>query len=189
MMRRIHVSLILTGITLLLLTAVTPLQADTGGTAEGLWKYTPYTKSERLDDCNKILTTFEDGVWSGTFDGLSTEDGKVIVHCSGWWSFFAIVTFEEVTVEGKSGGLFMSVRGSRPDATSDWCGFWVIVDGTGELEDLSGHGSWWGPGAPAEGVQGDIHYEGKVKWSAKPESQIEFGTCEAKSDHTEHGDN
>jgi hypothetical protein len=188
-MRKMHVALLIAGSVALLLAFSTPLQAGSSSTAKGLWQYTPFTKNERLDDCNKVLTTFEDGVWSGTFDGLSTEDGKVIIHCSGWWSFFAIVTFEEVTVEGKTGGLFMSVKGSKPDETSDWCGFWVIVDGTRELESLRGHGSWWGPGAPAPEVQGDIYYEGEVKWSAEPQSQIEIGMCEAKSDRGEDDNN
>ena len=68
-MRRMRVALFIAGIVALLLAFTTPLQAGSSGTAEGLWQYTPFTKNERLDDCNKILTTFENGVWSGTFDG------------------------------------------------------------------------------------------------------------------------
>lgn len=129
--------------------------------AEGLWRYQPFITGVRVSDCNTFLTTFENGVWTGTFEGTSTEDGKVVIHCSGSWSFKASVSFEG-TVEGKSGTLEMSVVGKKPDALADWEGKWVILSGTDKLESLRGQGTWWGPGAPAPEVWGDIYYLGSV---------------------------
>lgn len=127
--------------------------------AEGLWQYQPFILGAKLADCNTFLTTFENGLWTGTFEGTSTEDGKVVIHCNGAWSFNAIVSFEG-SVAGKSGTLKMSVVGKRPNAFSDWEGKSVILSGTGELAQLRGQGIWWGPGAAAEGEWGDIYYEG-----------------------------
>jgi hypothetical protein len=142
-----------------------PVQAGPPEEAEGLWQYQPFILDQKVAGCNTFLTTFENGVWSGTFEGTSTEDGKVVIHCSGAWSFNAIVTFDAVTVDGKSGTLEMSVVGKRPDGTSDWAGKWVILSGTGELANLHGQGTWWGPGAPAPGQWGDIYYGGQVHFA------------------------
>ena len=150
--------------TVLLAVLVAPASALAGPPedADGLWQYQPFILASREAGCNTFLTTFENGLWTGTFEGTSTEDGKVVIHCNGHWSFNAIVSFSEVEVDGQEGTLEMSVNGSRPDATSDWSGRWVITSGTGELSNLRGQGPWWGPGAPAPGLWGDIHYAGKV---------------------------
>jgi hypothetical protein len=154
----------LTLLTLLVILSVLSVPALAGPPtdAEGVWKYTPYTVSVRVADGNTFIESFEDGEWTGTFEGISTEDGHVVIHRSGFWSFRAIVSFSEVTVDGKSGTLEMSVVGDRPDGLSDWEGKWVILSGTGELASLRGQGTWWGPGAPGEGEQGDIYYAGRI---------------------------
>ena len=135
-------------------------------TAGGLWQYQPFILEARTAGCNMFLHTFENGLWTGTFEGTSTEDGKVVVHCSGAWSFNAIVSFEG-EVDGKVGTLTMSVGGSAPDEFTDWQGRWVILSGTGELANLRGQGTWWGPGAPDVGLWGDIYYGGKVHFEPK----------------------
>ena len=127
--------------------------------AEGLWQYQPFILEVKEAGCNTFLTTFENGLWTGTFEGTSTEDGKVVIHCNGAWSFNAIVSFEG-SVAGKSGTMTMSVVGTRPDGLADWEGKSVILNGTGDLANLRGQGTWWGPGAPAPEVWGDIYYEG-----------------------------
>jgi hypothetical protein len=155
-------SLALLTVVVLLSALLMSAQAGPPTTAEGLWQYQPFIESARMAGCNTFLDTFENGMWTGTFVGTSTEDGKVVVHCSGFWSFNAIVTFSEVTVEGHSGTLVMSVEGSAPDAVSDWHGRWVILRGTDELATLRGQGTWWGPGAPDVGLWGDIYYGGNI---------------------------
>jgi len=139
-----------------------PVSAGPPDNAEGLWQYQPFILGAEEAGCNTFLTTFENGMWTGTFEGASTEDGKVVIYCSGAWSFNAIVSFSEVSVNGKEGTLKMSVVGSTPDAFTDWEGKWVIISGTGELANLRGQGIWWGPGAPDVGLWGDIYYSGDV---------------------------
>lgn len=129
--------------------------------AEGLWEYQPFIEDMRFADGNTFLETFENGKWSGTFSGTSTEDGKVVIHSSGAWSFRGIVSFEG-DVNGRSGTLTMHVVGTRPDAFTDWTGKWVILSGTDDLATLRGQGTWWGPGAPDVGLWGDIYYSGKI---------------------------
>jgi len=138
------------------------VQAGPPATAEGLWQYIPTIESSRTAGCNTFLETVEDGWWTGTFVGTSTEDGKVVIHCSGDWSFNAIVSYTGA-VNGYTGTLKMSVEGSlRPEESSDWHGRWVILSGTDGLATLRGQGTWWGPGSPGPGEPGDIYYEGNV---------------------------
>jgi hypothetical protein len=138
-----------------------PVQAGPPEGASGLWQYKPYILEAREAGGNTFLKTFEEGLWTGTFHGTSTEDGKVVIHRTGAWSFNAIVSFQG-EVHGKSGTLEMSVVGKAPDGTSDWQGKWVILSGTGELATLRGQGTWWGPGAPEPETWGDIYYAGKI---------------------------
>jgi hypothetical protein len=159
-MKKMHVLALATLSIIVLLIAVTlPVQAGPPQNASGLWQYQPFIMEAREAGCNTFLTTFENGLWTGTFEGTSTEDGKVVIHCNGSWSFNAIVTFEG-KVDGREGTLEMSVNGSRPDETADWFGRWVITDGTDGLKNLRGQGTWWGPGAPAPEEWGDIYYGG-----------------------------
>jgi hypothetical protein len=37
--------------------------------AEGLWRYQPFILGVKEAGCNTFLTTFENGEWSGTFEG------------------------------------------------------------------------------------------------------------------------
>lgn len=145
----------------LLVTLSVPAYAGPSENAEGLWQYQPFIEEMRFAGGNIFLETFENGSWSGTFTGTSTEDGKVVIHSSGTWSFKGIVSFEG-EVNGKSGKLTMRAVGSRPDAFTDWTGKWVILSGTDDLITLRGQGTWWGPGAPAPGEWGDIYYSGNV---------------------------
>lgn len=139
-----------------------PAQAGEKIVAGGLWQYTPTILGVRIAGGNTFVDTSEEGIWTGTFEGASTEDGHMVIHSSGFRSFRATVTFSQVTVDGKSGTLKMSAVGKKLSPEQDWEGRWVITGGTGDLAGLRGQGTWWGPGAPAPGVQGDIYYDGEI---------------------------
>jgi type II secretory pathway pseudopilin PulG len=145
----------------LVATLAVPAFAKQSEHAEGLWQYQPFIDEVRLADGNTFLKTHENGKWTGTFSGKSTEDGKVVIHSSGAWSFKGTVSFEGV-VNGKTGTLTMLAVGSRPDENTDWTGKWVILSGTGDLANLRGQGTWSGPGAPAPEQWGDIYYAGDI---------------------------
>ncbi len=166
-MKKISLLLITILIVALLIMLSVPAHASPPSTAEGLWQYTTYILKAREAGCNTFLTTFEKSVWTGTFEGTSTEDGRVVIHCNGRWSFKAIVTFDQVTVKDESGAdrsgtLEMSAVGSRPDGSAEWFGQWVITNGTDGLKNLRGQGNFWGPGAPAPEEWGDIYYSGNI---------------------------
>jgi len=153
----------LTLITVFMVLSMLSIAAHAGPptTAEGLWQYKPTIVDVRVAGGNTFLSTTEEGIWTGTFEGDSTEDGTVVIHSLGFWSFNAIVSFQG-EVNGKSGTLEMSVVGSRPDVFADWQGKWVILSGTGDLATLHGQGTWWGPGSLGEGHWGDIYYSGNI---------------------------
>lgn len=144
-----------------------PVQAGPPSGAGGLWQYQPFIDEVRFADGNTFLKTHENGIWTGTFSGTSTEDGNVVIYSSGAWSFRGTVSFAG-EVDGRSGNLTMQVEGKRPDAFTDWSGKWVILNGTDDLANLHGQGTWWGPGAPAPGEWGDIFYSGEIHFSPEP---------------------
>jgi hypothetical protein len=161
-MKKRSMMFLITVLTVALLSTLSvPVNAGPPEHSEGLWQYQPFIVGVKVADCNTFLTTFENGMWTGTFEGTSTEDGKVVIHCSGAWSFKGIVSFEG-KVNGKIGTLTMRAVGTRPDSLTDWTGKWVIISGTGDLANLRGQGTWWGPGAPAPEVWGDIYYSGEI---------------------------
>lgn len=154
---------VLTLLTMIMILSIlsTPALAGPPTDVVGLWQYKPTLLDMWFADGNTFLHTVEEGIWTGGFEGVSTEDGLVVIHSSGLWSFNAMVSFVG-TVDGKSGTMEMSVNGTRPDESSDWAGRWVILSGTDELANLRGQGKWWGPGAPDLGEWGDIYYSGKM---------------------------
>jgi len=159
-MKRLLLTLLTLAVMLSMLSV--PALAGPSTAAEGVWQYKPTIEDVRMADGNMFLETSEEGLWTGTFEGESTEDGHVVVYRTGSWSFRGTVSFSQVTVDGASGTLEMTVVGSRPDAVTDWQGRWVILSGTGDLATLRGQGTWWGPGAPDVGQWGDIYYEGQI---------------------------
>ena len=122
--------------------------------AAGMWLYFPYgvvpgAPPPKVVGGDTFVPSYEEGLWTGTFDGISTEIGQVVIHSSGSVSFNSTITLE-VSVEGQSGTLVMEVAGTGPDMVgSSWTGKWVLLSGTGALADVRGHGDWWGPGYSA----------------------------------------
>lgn len=155
---------IIIGVTVLLSALSVAALAGPPTHVEGLWQYSPTIVDLRMADGNTFLTTTEEGIWTGNIEGESREEGKVVIHSTGAWSFRGTVFFEG-NVNGKEGTIEMHVVGKRPDELTEWQGKWTITVGTGELASLTGQGIWWGPGAAGPGSWGDIYYEGKVKFT------------------------
>jgi hypothetical protein len=143
---------------------------------EGVWCYA-LTKADyyKFPGGNIFQDLDDNGFWIGTFFGESVDDGRLIIHPSGYIIFKSSVTFESVEVNGKTGGLEMVVNGWIPVGApySESVGTWVITKSIGGLKGLHGLGTWHGVPEPASelgcgdaypfGVpyEGSIHFENK----------------------------
>ena len=141
-----------------LIFSASPVYAGPPDVAEGVWKYYIYEEYYKIAGGTTFITTYDYGVLTGTFEGESTEVGTVVIHSNGKASFNALLTFTG-EVNGKSGTFKMSVVG-RAILGEDWTGQWVILSGTGDLSNLRGEGTWYGPGAGGSFKWGTLYYDG-----------------------------
>jgi len=155
---------VITVLSLMFILACTPTAVDEN--AEGVWSYLP--AGPPIVDVvgpHTFMTISEVGDWTGTFTGSADEFGEAVIHSSGPWFFKGTVPFESVTVNGKTGGLVISVYGSRPNAGAEWEGTWVITSGKGDLSGLRGKGTWEGPGWQGDPeVPGVLNYSGSIRF-------------------------
>ena len=122
--------------------------------AEGIWYYKPVPtrlKAVEFDpyhgDPNiAFMAVPYESKWTGIFNGKSEDYGLAIAHDSHPMMFVDAVLFASVEVGGVTGGLQIDVMGDRPTVGDDWRGTWIIRSGSGELANLWGHGTFWGPG-------------------------------------------
>jgi hypothetical protein len=137
--------------------------------AGGAWYYLPTGMVvDKVAGGNTFVSISDVGYWTGTIAGDEVDVGTAVIHLSGRWSYTeGILTFESAVVGGRSGGLEMRVRGSRPDIYTDWEGQWLITAATGGLEGLRGQGTWWGPGWQGDpNVHGVVYYSGKIHFES-----------------------
>ena len=74
--------------------------------AEGYWEYITYVDDVEIAGCNQMLTTHEESIFTGTIDGDATsQDSRIVIHCNGDVSYHGVLTFDEATVAGHTGGL------------------------------------------------------------------------------------
>jgi len=112
---------------------------------------------------NTFMDATEDEVWTGDIEGTGVSPFPFVIWSSGVQDAWLLTEFKG-TVLGKYKGTWVMLGiYSRPDATAQWEGEWMIVSGTGDLEHLRGHGVAWGPGSTNkdDGVT-DIFYTGEV---------------------------
>ena len=157
-MRRIMSIALLVGMVAFLLLQLAVVYAKPPTAVSGSFDYTFKTTGMREADGNLFLYATEDEIWEGDFTGTSHAVFRVEMFNSGFWNVWLRSSFTG-TVLGKSGTLVIQLVGKKP-AEEDWHGQWVILSGTGELANLRGQGTWWGPGFDAPGP--DIYYMGQV---------------------------
>ena len=150
--------LVLCFITLLSALLIPLIHATRAIQVSGEWTYTPRPISMRWANSNQIVDGEEDSLWTGAFDGISYDTFTVVKHDAlpdpnspRFVNGIGVINFEG-TVEGKMGTLVIKFVGKK---TGEWYGTWVILSGTGELENLRGQGTWYGPSR-------DLDYEGKI---------------------------
>ena len=137
--------------------------------AEGVWSYEPAGPPlENIVGPHTFLTISNAGDWIGTITGHADDFGEVAIHSSGPWYYFGTVPFESANVDDKTGGLVISVFGSRLNAGTDWEGTWEITSGTGDLAGLQGQGTWEGPGWQGDPeVPGEVNYSGSIHFESE----------------------
>jgi hypothetical protein len=127
--------------------------------ASGDWTYVVTSISERWAGSNLFRYGEEIGTWTGTFVGTSYDTFTVIVHNAdpgppSFVNVIGVINFEG-WVGDKYGTLVIKFVGKKTGEPLEWYGTWVIISGTGELENLHGRGTWWGPSF-------DLDYDGKI---------------------------
>jgi hypothetical protein len=97
--------------------------------------------------------------WTGQIEGVAVYEGTLMIHSMDPVAInvHEKIHFDEVTVLGKEGSLTLQVcanLGRGVDA-----GFrWTVIDGTDELANLHGRGTYW----LADPINGIYDYEGYV---------------------------
>jgi len=152
-MRKMLSAVLLMCIVTLLSTLSTAVHATPPTTASGEWTYTPTPIDIRYADGNTFIHGEEVSTWTGTFLGASYDVFTVIRH-EKIWNVEGLIDFTG-TVNGKSGTLVILFVGKLTPPPGEWSGEWVILSGTGDLENLRGQGTWWGPPK-------DVDYSGKM---------------------------
>jgi hypothetical protein len=141
--------------------------------ADGLWCYVPdFEKLYPIGDPHPqappgkaFLSAVYKSVWTGYLSGESVDTGLLIAHVIDGvpapMLFLGTSSFTNATVGGASGGLELDAMGHIPGPTADWWGTWAVTSGTGDLEGLQAHGTFWGPGwVPPDGGGSDLCPEG-----------------------------
>jgi hypothetical protein len=156
--------IVVLAVVMVLAMASVPALASPPQTVGGIWCYTPTeTIPLKIDGGTVHLGVYDDGDWTGSITGASSDYGVAVFHESGRGLYMGTMTFDSVDVNGTSGGLVMLSKGSQPTPFDDWQGQWHIASGDGDLVALRGQGIWWGPGWQGDPNEcGVIHYSGEV---------------------------
>jgi hypothetical protein len=151
--------------------AAVPAAAGPPIEASGDWTYLPAITGARDAGPNTFLYGTDTGTWTGTFLGTSDEEFVVVCHRKGGFNFYKgemtfTGTVEDESGELRSGTMVIKTNGKQGAVSEDcgpvfdtnWYGHWVIIGGTGELADVHGQGTFWGPPL-------DLDYEGQIHFS------------------------
>jgi len=120
-------------------------------------------------DGNVFIHADDDARFTGTFEGTGYDVFKITIHPDGFATGSGRTEFTG-EVDEKPGTLeIMWVGKTKWNDAEDawWWSFkWVIISGTGELANLRGQGTCWGPGpeGPYMGyggvvMTGTIHFD------------------------------
>ena len=160
-MRKMLSAALLMCIVALLSTLSTAVHATPPIPASGTFDYDFEVTDMREADGNTFIYATEWEAWVGDFEGTAVAVFRVELFSAGFWNVWLRSTFTG-TVLGREGTMVVQLVGKRPMEPEPgwWFGEWVILSGTGELANLRGQGTWWGPGFGAVGP--DIYYSGNI---------------------------
>ena len=158
-MRKILIMLLICGIAVASILSTSTLVADARHArdkirASGEWTYVSLGKDIRSGEGYMFILGEETGTWTGTFTGTSHDYFQAVKQPSGVVYLSYGLIFFEGTVDGRYGTLVISFAPGE-NVGGEWSGKWKILSGTGDLENLSGQGKWWGPSQ-------DLDYKGRI---------------------------
>ncbi len=149
---------------------LTPVSAgaDEAFDVSGDWTYVP-TSIEIIerDGPNVFILGTDIGTWTGSFIGTTTEEFVVVhVPARGINFYYGELVFEGTVVDDngtvRSGTMMLRTSGKQDPGTVEpgpgiWVGSWTIVDASGGLAGIQGHGAFTGPSL-------DVDYWGTVSF-------------------------
>ena len=128
----------------------------------GTWAWTASDWSVREAGGNIHYSATEHDTFTGTFIGFGEGPFTMTFHPDGFYTGSGRTTFTG-EVLGEEGTLVIMWVGMTKwnDAEDAWWWWfkWVILSGTGELENLRGQGTCWGPGPAGVVMTGKIHFD------------------------------
>ena len=157
-------TLFLTSVVILSVLLIPTVLASKPMPITGYWNWkAPHSffDVEKVANGNVFYHADDDAKLNGTFVGTGIDEFTMTFHPNGFYTGSGRTEFTG-TVMGKSGTLVIMWVGNTKNDDGWWWFKWVIISGTGELADLRGQGTCWGPGPSGPGVWGWAEMTGKI---------------------------
>ena len=161
MRKKISIAILVCMVALLSTVWIPAVHASTPGKkpipVSGTWAWWADGFSFRFPGGNTIICATEHDTFAGTFAGVGEGPFTVTEHPTGFLTGRGRTVFTG-TVDGKSGTLVIQWVGNTKNDLGWWWFMWVILSGTGELANLRGEGTAWGPGPAGVDYSGKMHF-------------------------------
>lgn len=130
----------------------------------GSFNYTPEVFAQIPAGDTVFFDASEDEVWIGDIEGTAVSPFRMVVTPDGSFDAWLYTEFKGTVLGEHEGTMVVLSRYTRPAASAHWTGEWMILSGTGGLENAHGHGAAWGPGNNAADPDAgpEIFYSGEV---------------------------
>jgi hypothetical protein len=130
----------------------------------GTFDYTPEVFARNQVGGSVFVDASEAETWKGDIEGKAVAPFRMVISPDGGSDAWLLAEFEGTVLGEYEGTMVVASRYTKPAATAQWTGEWIILSGTGELENVQGHGDAWGPGFNREDPEAgpDIFYSGVV---------------------------
>lgn len=177
MRKNLFLTLVLCSVFVFLLSLPVYAQVQEAIPVSGTFSYTWESPMLAATDSYMVLHGIEPEIWSGDFEGTADAVWRLTIHNSPAVIDVWIISEFEGTVLGEyEGTLTVVLVGNHPndpDSSTQWYGEWSVIEGTGDLENVHGHGIWWGTGNAANNPDHDIpdiFYAGEIVLMEAPEA-------------------
>ena len=140
-----------------------PVHATKPITVSGAWSWMAPSADFnviRVAHGNTFVSAVEIDQFTGTFEG--SGNGVFTLEMHPCFNTGQGQTLFTGTVLGKSGTLVIKWVGNTKNDLGYWWFEWTILSGTGELANLRGQGTGWGPGPEFLDEYGEVELSGKI---------------------------